>query len=1593
MPVILPEVFRDSLAPTTGVRRRGFRHAIALAAGLIILIFAVPSACSESVRVGVVEKSPLVFLETSGQYQGIFPELLRLIAQANGWELEYVTGSRESIIQGLDTGAIDVFLPAEYAPDLTYPYDFSETPVFVNWNCVCVPPDSPIKTVPDLERKHVAVMKDDAFLTGPRGLRRTLQDYGVVCKVVEVDDTGAVFRKIHQNETDAGVVDRFSKDPFAAQEKTLAVPIVFGPLQYRFAFPRKNAKAARLQATIDAYLRNDALLESSHWRKILAHYLPEGSEQPSGESGSELLFAPEERAWLTAHPVITITSDSKTPPYFFKDSQGNHTGIICDLLDRIGRILGVTFAYTGENYAELIKAVQEGAADVTVLNDPQDAPYEQYYLKTRDVLFLPYSLWVRDDSSLLTEKQPSFEGRTLVLTAGWDLGHPFLKQFQGAKLVPLAEVRDCAAAVLNGQADGYIDVYSIIADLVQRNLFNNLRVLEIYNEGCPAAFFVRKDWPELHSALAKALDTISEDELLQILIRWKAYLDNPSFRLKAVDFNEEEREWVRQKPMLRAGFDPKWAPIEFADESGGLQGVSAEYLNRLTELIGVQFVVTRAADWQETYARLRSGEIDMVPTLGKTPERSAFLDFTAPYLSLPISIFAMDNLPYVGSLEYWKNKRIGVVKNYIEEVYLSRDYPDIEKVLFSTVPEALHAVDTGAIDAYMGNIAVANHYISKNRLTHIRVAGETEYRYELSMAVRKEDAPAVSVLNKALTALPQSEKDAIYQKWVPVRYAPEFDYSLLWKLLAAALALFALFIFWNRRLAALVRVRTAALNASNQDLQSEVEERRRAENALRQSEERFRALFDISPYACALQDKDGRYLLVNQAFIKDSGCDKEAIYGKDILGLGLWLPPEQQYRLKTELVDKGYIDNAEIELLRTDGRIQHVLTSSRKINLDGEPQVLSVTVDITDRKRAEQALQASEKKYRSLFEAASDAIFLLHNNVFVDCNAQALRMFGCSREQLFGLPPSRFSPPCQADGSDSFERAQAEMMRALGGGTRFFEWRHCRFDGTPFDAEVNLNALDIDGEAHLLAIVRDVSARKQSEQALKVSEQNYREIFNATNEAIFIHDAATGAFLDMNQTALDMFGYSEEEIRSRTFGDLSSGQPGYTQAEAMEKMLQADYEGSQLFEWECRHKEGHVFLTEVAFKKTRIGGQGRVLSVMRDITDRKNLEGQFRQAQKMEAVGQLAGGVAHDFNNLLQVINGYAEMALDESENGSPIQQDLNEVLGAGKRASRLVSQLLTFSRRQVIRPEYLSLRNVIEDLLKMLKRVIGEHIQLEFHPEPHTGLVHADRGQLEQILMNLCVNARDAMPEGGSITITLKGVQLNDSYTQTHAYVAPGNYVELSVADTGCGMDGETQKHIFEPFFTTKEMGRGTGLGLATVYGIVKQHDGYVQVYSELGLGTCFKIYLPLVRQIEESAAAQAHAPVTGGHETILLAEDDDAIRQMTQKILENAGYSVLPACDGREALQVFRENSARVHLVLLDVVMPKLGGRVVYEDIKKQYPRLPFLFTSGYNPDGVHTGFILDEGIELLPKPFAPSELLRRLRALLDATQARDH
>jgi two-component system, cell cycle sensor histidine kinase and response regulator CckA len=871
----------------------------------------------------------------------------------------------------------------------------------------------------------------------------------------------------------------------------------------------------------------------------------------------------------------------------------------------------------------------------------------------------------------------------------------------------------------------------------------------------------------------------------------------------------------------------------------------------------------------------------------------------------------------------------------------------------------------------------------------------------------------------------------------------------------------------------------------------------------------YAKVFEISAAATGITRFDNGLIIdVNQSWQDLFQYSHEEAVGRSGIDLRLWSKSEERARFMADLREKGNFRNREFTLLKKSGESLTALCSAELMTLAGEKYIVSTWLDISDRTRAEQLLKQSEQNYREIFENATDAIFIhdAETGTILDVNQSMLQMYRIDREAIKGLDYNNF---CLGVSPYSDTEARQWMNKTLTEGPQVFEWQARRMDGTLFWVEVSLKSAEINGQGRVLALVRDISDRKTAEEELRKSEwllsESQRsahigswsrdlrtERIQWSDETYRIYGLSPGVFDPAGEHIINMT-HPEDQLRMQEFigaclagkhpqdiefriihpdrtirtlmgsGSLKCAPDGTPlrligtiqditerkraenafsrsqknlieaqrqthigsfnfdfQTECLEwseemfricGVLQRNFRGSvkdflervhpdDLMQVEMIHKEGlkHDGPLDLSFRIIRPNGDVRFIRMMfetifkengsplrrmgtfQDVTEIKKvedektkLEGQLRQAQRMESIGRLAGGVAHDFNNMLGVILGHTELALEQVDAPQPLHFDLKEIQKAAIRSADLTKQLLAFARKQAFAPRVMDLNETVLGMARMLQRLIGENIKIEWKPEKDLSPIKMDPSQIDQILANLVVNARDAIEGSGTLTIETANATLDEMYCATHAGCVPGNFVLLAVSDTGAGMDENTLAHIFEPFFTTKEIGKGTGLGLATVYGIVKQNNGYIDVASQPGQGTRFEIYLPAAFGSPAEVSMIQSEIIQGDLETILLVEDEPAMLKLVTKMLKQHGYTVLPASTPGEAIQLARKHLGMIHILMTDVVMPEMNGRDLAKNLLSLFPHLKCLFVSGYSADIIAQQGKLAPGTYFLQKPFS--------------------
>ena len=773
------------------------------------------------------------------------------------------------------------------------------------------------------------------------------------------------------------------------------------------------------------------------------------------------------------------------------------------------------------------------------------------------------------------------------------------------------------------------------------------------------------------------------------------------------------------------------------------------------------------------------------------------------------------------------------------------------------------------------------------------------------------------------------------------------------------------------------------------------EKHRQAEEAVRESEERFRKLVETMKVGLSAIDEKGVLTYINEYFSRMLGYTIDEMIGCSTLD---FYYDEESRKIQEEIFAKRRIGMRdptpyEVTWRKKDGqKVYSILSPTPSFDANGRyTGSFAIHTDITERKQAEKELHESKKFLQVIFDGIQDGISVLDRNLTITQFNKWIEKMHHKDMPLIGKKcyevyqkRKTVCPWCPSTKALSTGKVHVEDVRVpLDDGS--FWW--CELSAYPLRGENDV-------VVGVIEHVKDITERKRAEEALQESEERFRLAFDNANTGVCLVDLE-GNLTKVNNKMCEIFGYTKEDLEHMTVNDIAHPEDINKSPAFIQRTLRGETDRGT-FEKRYLHKKGHAVACQVSSSLVRNadGSPLCFISHVHDITEHKRAEEesevlreQLRQSQKMEAIGRLAGGIAHDFNNLLTIIKGYSQLSLIELKEDSPLKKNIEHIHGATDRAANLVRQLLAFSRRQILEMKVLDLNAILTNLDNMLRRVIGEDIELITILAEDLGRVKTDPGWIEQAIMNLVVNSRDAMPSGGKLTIETGNADLDEAYTCGHVGVEPGRYVMLSVSDTGVGITPEVMEQLFEPFFSTKEKDKGTGLGLSTVYGIVKQSDGDICVYSEPGKGATFKIYLPRVDEpLEERREKVLGDELLRGSETILLVEDEENVRKLALRVLERQGYKVLSARDGDDALLICEQFKDPIHLMLTDVVMPGMSGHELAKRLKSLHPKMKVLYMSGYTDDTIVLHGVLVEGVNYIQKPFTVDALTKKVREVLE-------
>ncbi len=766
----------------------------------------------------------------------------------------------------------------------------------------------------------------------------------------------------------------------------------------------------------------------------------------------------------------------------------------------------------------------------------------------------------------------------------------------------------------------------------------------------------------------------------------------------------------------------------------------------------------------------------------------------------------------------------------------------------------------------------------------------------------------------------------------------------------------------------------------------DVTDRRLAREALGQSEEKFRDLVELLPQPVFEVDKSGILTFTNSKGLEDFGYLREDL--EDGVYVGEFIAPEGRSRALDYLrrvLSGEAAGGREFEALRKDGSTFPALVHAIPVKQGEEATgVRGVMVDLSAHKQAAEALRESERRLRMAWETTPDgfSISRLDDAVYIDVNQGFSELTGYGREEVVGK--SALDIPLWPDPSDRLPLVAGLKQN---GYVKNFESKVRRKNGELRSVLLSAGLMMLHGEPHLLALTKDVEELKQAQEAVARSEEIFRKCFELglVGMALISPDMN---WVYANNRICRILGYSQDELHQTKWWDLTHTEDLESDLGQFNRLLEGNIDGYVIDKRFIRKDGSAVHTTShVGCIRRPDGEVEHIVAHVHDITDRKHLEEQLLHAGKMEAIGQLAGGLAHDFNNILTAILGYCSLLSQEIPRQEPASDKIHQIKLAARKAADLTRQLLAFSRKQVLDVRTIYLNEIVSDTGDLLRRLISEDVELEIVLDPLAGPVQADQVQVQQILMNLVVNARDAMSKGGKLTIETSNTVLDEGYARTHPEVRPGKYVMVAVCDSGRGMDPHIVSRIFEPFFTTKAKGVGTGLGLSTVYGIVKQHQGHIAVYSESGHGTTFKVYFPYTEAVpDEKARSGDVGPGPSGRETILVVEDEESVRKLVCEALKALGYRTLSASDPGEAIEICRSHDDQIELLLTDVVLPGIDGRTLFNTLTAVRSDLKVLYVSGYTENFIVHHGVLEKGVHFLHKPFDVDSLARMIRKVID-------
>ena len=1065
----------------------------------------------------------------------------------------------------------------------------------------------------------------------------------------------------------------------------------------------------------------------------------------------------------------------------------------------------------------------------------------------------------------------------------------------------------------------------------------------------------------------------------------------------------QEREWLNKHDgKIIVNNEAGWPPIIDIDDKGNPFGIVMDYQKLIEKKLNFKLKLDKPDLWENFMERFKTGEIHVNNNLQKNPQREKFALFTEPYIKIPNAIFVRKENKTSLTLDEMTGMKIAVTHDFAIYEHIKKNYRSLQIEPHHNDEQCLLSVSTNIVDAAVVNLSVASYLIDQKGISNLKVAGYADYNNALCFASIKKWPILNQILQKGLDQITPAEKDTIYRKWISLGYLPFYKSKKFWIIIISATGIIVVFILfillWNKTLRSQVQLRTEKLESINTKLEQEINEKIRTETALLESEEKWRNILINTPQIGISLDPDAKIIFANDHFLTLTGWTLPEVKNKN--WFDLFIPEYVREELRTVFdtvmrqKDSLGFSTYENEILTKDGDVRSIAWAN-VVSKDPEGYVVDVTslgVDLTERKIAEKALKESREFMQATLDGLPANIAVIDESGKILLVNRPWKNFAVSNglnaeaasEGANYLNVCRNAKGADADCAVKFANG---IVSVLSREIESFEMEYPCHSPTEKRWFIGRVAL-FQGKEPSCAVIshENITSRKLAEDGLKEREYKFRSLIESTKAIAWELELESFQFTYMSPRINDLTGYDASEWKDFNFWAQTLHPDDRERAVNFCQVETAQGKAHE-FEYRIITANGETIWIRNFVTVIKENGKPSMLrGYLFDYTPFNEMKAQLYQAQKMESIGNLAGGIAHDFNNILFPIIGMSELLLEDLPKDSVQYENAEEILTAGKRGRELVKQILAFSRQMEQKKTPLRVQQILKEVLKLSRSTIPTNIELIQNIQQDCGVVMANSTQIHQIAMNLITNAYHAvMGNDGKIVVELKEMEINNGQL-ADSNLDPGRYARMSVSDNGTGMDSGIIKKIFEPYFTTKEKDKGTGLGLAVVYGIVKDHGGDIKVYSKPRKGTTVNVYLPLITKKEKNASEIKRLGLPQGNERILLVDDEVPILKLEQQILERLGYEVTARSSSWEAIEIFKVKPDYFDIVITDMNMPNMTGDQLAHEILSIKKNVPIIICTGFS-ENINEGQAPSIGVKgFLMKPVVQSELAQMIRKLLD-------